>query len=377
MTRGRCSSGVRTAVLAAFLAACGGGGETPPGDAPAAAGELAPDRPHLARGTATVTERLVLSDDRLRRPLDVAADGAGAIYVLDEGERPEILKYDSTGAFLLRFGVRDTVRERILAATEIDLAPWNTVLLADRGDNSVKSFLGGGLLASVVPIREGVVLDVHALPEFGEFYLHKWVPEQRRSAILHMRSPGDSLAATYTVHIPGGLSVREEARAIHFHSATDRRGRLYVGFLDGYPIRVLSPQGTTLASIGIEREPIARAPEDLERETEENLARLRRELPDVDEGLLQEAARPDPVLPLIEELAIDPQGRLWVRTNRPDAGDVTPYDVFAADGAYLARVDVPGDVARTSFSPSGMMWVVEKRGDAPRVVGYRVDVPGR
>jgi hypothetical protein len=331
----------------------------------------------MAPGSVSLTERLRLSGDRLAEPLDVAVDGSGSIYVLDAGDSPGVLRFDSTGALALRFGTRDTVRERIVAATELDLAQWNTVLVVDRGDNAVKTFLTGGLIGSVLPLREGVALDAHALPEFGEFYLHKWVPEQRRVSVLHMRAPGDSLGAPYTVHIPSEITLRQEARAIHFHTAADARGRLYVAFLDGYPVRVLSPQGTTLASIGIERAAVPRPAAELERESEENLARLRRELPEVDLELLVEAARPDTVLPIIEELAIDPQGRLWVRTNRPDAQRVTPYDVFAPDGGYLARVDVPGDVSRTAFSPSGGLWVVVRGEAGAEVVGYRVDFPGR
>lgn len=365
------------ALLAALAAACGRGDEPPAFDAPAEAPALAPDHPHLSPGSVALTERLRLSGGRLIEPLDVAVDGGGSIYVLDVGDSPGVLRFDSTGVFMLRFGARDDVRGRIVAATELDLAPWNTVLLLDRGDNSVKTFLTGGLIGSVFPLREGVALDVHALPEFGEFYLHKWVPEQRRASILHMRAPGDSLGTPYTVHIPSDLTLRQEARAIHFHTAADRRGRLYVAFVNGYPVRVLSPQGSTLASIGIEREEIPWLPEDFERQTEENFARLRRELPDVDEELLREAARPDPVLPIIEELAIDPQGRLWVRTSRPDAEGVTPYDVFAPDGGYLARVDVPGEVSRTAFSPSGGLWVVARGDSGADVVGYHVHIPGR
>lgn len=361
------------AALAA--AACAGeeAGNPDPTPADSRAG-LAADRPLLAPGSVRLEERLRLADPRLQTPSDVAVDGEGSIYVLDAATPSRVHKYDAAGEYQLQFGTRDTVRERIAAAVEMDLAQWGILLVADRGDNAVKSFLTRGLFASVVPRRDSVVLDVHALPEFGEFYLHEWVPAQRRVSILHMRAPGDSVATAYTVGIPQGLSVRQEARAIHFLSAADRRGRLYVAFMDGYPVRVLSRQGATLAIIGIQRDPIPRTAEEIEREAEANLERLRAQAPDVDEEILLEAARPDPTRPLVEELAVDPQDRLWVRTNRPDAAGATPYDLFNASGEYLARVDVPGEVIRTAFSPMGELWVVVETDGGAEVVGYRVVV---
>ena len=359
------------ALVAASLAACGGDGENGAAAPPADSGlELDPDRPLQPAGSFTLQERLRISDGRAAIPRDVAVDGEGYVYVLDATTPSRILRYHPSGDFDLQFGTRDTVRERIVSALEMDLAEWGTMLVADRGDSAIKTFLTRGLFASLIPRQESVVLDVHALPEFGEFYLHEWVPSQRRVSVLHMRAPGDSVATTYTVGIPSRLSIRQEARAIHFHSTADRRGRLYVAFMDGYPVRILSPQGTTLGTIGIQREPIQRTAEEMEREAEENMVRLLEQVGDVDEEILREAAMPDSTRPVIEELVVDPQGRLWVRTNRPDAADATPYDMFNSDGDYMARVDVPGDVVRTTFSPAGGLWVLMADGD---VVEYQID----
>lgn len=355
-----------------LLAGCGRAGEEE-GTAP----PVQADRPLLAREAVTLSERFRLSDpDRIGSPRDLAVAGDGHVYVLDfQPPRTHLLKYDSTGQFVLRFGTGDQ-QDRLVSAIEFSLAPWNTVLAIDRGQDAIVSFLTRGTFISAVEIEPGVALDVHALPEFGEFYLHKWVPAQGRSVVLHVRSPLDSLATTYEVQVRPGQPVRREARAVHYHTTVDRRGRLYVAFYDGFPVRVLTTTGSTVRTIDLAREPIPKAAGEVAAEREQNLARLREQAGDLDEELLREAAEPDSLLPLIEEIVVDPFDRLWVRTNRPDAAGSTPYDVFNERGEYLARVDVPGAVQRTAFRPDGLLFVIatSESGEAPEIVGYAVGI---
>lgn len=357
------------------LAACGDPAHDAPEPAPAPARPA--DRPLLPRDAVRLEPDFRLSDPaRIGQPRDLAVDEAGNVYVLDFAPPSGILKYDPEGGFLLRFGARDE-EERIVSGIELDLAPWRTVLMIDRGRNTLNSYLVIGTFASSVEVKPAIALDVLGLPEFGEFYLHKWDTEGNRSAVLHMRAPYDSLATTYEVRVPVGSSLREEARAVHFHTATDRHGRLYVGFYDGYPVRVLEPDGRTVRTIDLDRAPLEKSAEELRREEEDNLARLRGQAPEMGEELLREAARPDSLWPLLEELAVDPSGRLWVRTRRPDAADATSYDVFNERGEYLVRVDVPGKVERTAFAPDGRMFtIVAGEEGTGEIVGYRVGIGG-
>ena len=316
-----------------------------------------------------------LSDEaRLGQPRDLAVDAAGNVYVLDFAVPSGVLKYDPEGRFLLRFGARDEEHE-IVSGIEMDLAPWNTILIVDRGRNALDNYLLIGTFSSSVDVEPAIALDAHALPGFGEFYLHKWDTRGRRSVVLHMRAPYDSLHTTYEVRIPDGASIRQEARAVHYHTTTDRQGRLYVAFYDGYPVRILEPDGRTVRVIDLDRQPIPKSPEELRGEEEDNLARLRESSPGVEDELLREAARPDSVWPIIEELAVDPSGHLWVRTRNADSGAPTPYDVFNEQGEYLIRVDVPGRVERTTFAPDGRLFAIVQREDRTReVVGYEVTI---
>jgi hypothetical protein len=243
----------------------------------------------------------------------------------------------------------------------------------DRGRNTLNNYLVIGTFASSVEVRPAIALDVLGLPGFGEFYLHKWDTEGNRSVVVHMRAPFDSLATTYEVRVPVAASLREEARAVHYHTATDREGRLYVGFFDGYPVRVLEADGRTVRTVDLDRQAVRKSAEEMRLEEEGNLARLRDQAPGMDEELLREAARPDSLWALLEELAVDPAGRLWVRTRRPDSGGATSYDVFNEQGEYLVRVDVPGRVERTAFAPDGRLFGIVVGADESReIVAYRV-----
>lgn len=374
------------ALLLLAAAACGGSPPDADRQEPPTEDEPQADRPLLGPEAVTLAENFRLPPDlRLELPRDLAVDAAGSLYVLDFAPPTRILQYDSTGRFVGRMEDRNpqTGSGRIVSAIELALAPWNTLFVVDRGSNALTTFLTTtNTFTFSIEVTPGVALDVLPLPEFGEFYLHKWEPEQRRVAVLRMRMPFDSLGTAYEVRIPSGLSVREEARDVHFHTAVDGQGRLYVGFWDGYPVRVLGPGGETVRTIGLDRPAVPKGRELMAHEAEENLAVLREISPGVEEALLREAAQPDSVYALIEELTVDPTGRLWARTNRPDAAGATPYDVFNEEGQYLARVDVPGDVERTVFAPDGGLYVIvapppgAAAGVGRRIVGYEVRLGG-
>lgn len=360
-----------TLVVAAW--GCGGG-EEPPEPSAVSATESQPDRPRISAGEVALVEDLRLaSGGRWSDARDIVIDADGRFYVLDGVVPARILKYDVDGRYVLRFGENEPDAPVVTLAQEMSLAPgWNTILVADRAEGTVSAFLTLGTLTYSAKVT-GTPIDVAGRPQFGEYYLQGWDQVRSLSGVYHMRLPVDTLATTYEVAIPLNLPIQQTARAVYFRMTTDQAGRLYVAFHDRYLVRVLEPDGTTVRLIGIDRPPVPKSSEAIASEAEENLAKLREEAADVGDSLLVEAARPDSVLSLIEELAIDPSGRLWVRTNRADAEGVTPYDVFDEEGRYMARVDVPGDVRATAFAPDGALVVIDAAGDpAGVVVRYEV-----
>ena len=370
-----------SALVLPALQACGGGGEG--GEAPApltvSPTEGQADEPRLAAGSVSVTELSRLEPaGRWSDAQAVAMDGDGHTYVLDSAVPARILKFDSAGAFLLRFGEDQDNRAAPTVIRQMSFAPeWNTILVSDPVKNVVASYLTLGMSSYTVEMRGGIPLEVLGRPQFGEYYLHAWDQLRSTSGVYHLRLPLDTLAVTYEVRIPSNAPVRKVMRDIYYRVTTDDAGRLYVAFQDGYPVRVLEPDGGTVRLQGIDRRGVARTSERIAAETEENLAKLRSEAPDLPDSLLMDAARPDSLLPVVEELDVDHVGRLWVRTHRADAAGATSYDVFDADGSYLARVDVPGAVRATTLAPDGTLVVLDESADeAGVVVRYEVRLGG-
>lgn len=340
-----------------------------------------PDRPLVAAEEVEVTETFRLglaarAEAGLERPLDIAYDQGGNLYVLDGAGPTRIFKFDSTGQFQMRFGRHEPDVERIGRANGFGVAPWNTVLLVDKAHNLLVSFLTTGTFASTVQIH-GMGMKVMPLSGFGEYYLQKWDPASRRAYVVHMRTPIDSLGTPYSIGIPPGQSVRKEARDVAFETAVDARDRLYVAFADAYPVRVVEPDGSTVRLMGIDRPPVGKTAAAIDAERERNYREIEAKLPDISDELKAEAAEPEPVHPMVEELAVDPAGRLWVRTHRRGMEDATAYDVFNADGDFLAAVRIPGDVRGTTFAPDGRLVVIDASSDTSReIVAHRIEFDG-
>lgn len=119
--------------------------------------------------------------------------------------------------------------------------------------------------------------------------------------------------------------------------AFDPRGFLWTAVTDRYRIARRSLEGDTL--LVIEREVERRPVSPVEKlEIRERMTR-RGEAPDT--------ADIPSFKPVLERMFVDGSGRLWVRPAL-DPGSPAPFDVFDADGDYLARVEtgvrLPGDL---------------------------------
>ena len=367
------------AILAATLAGCGEpGGETPE--------SARPDAPVASTAEplidpANVTVRQVFEQSAaaaaradLRQPRDLALDETGTLYVFDYAppDHQQVVAFGPEGEFAYRFGERDDRHDRIGPASQFTVTPWNYVMFVDGVGNALTSFLTMGTYVSSASLG-GVGMAVHSMPEFGHYYLKKWDPPRRRAYVVHMQLPLDSLAMIYEVNLPPGQSVRRDARDVSFLTTSDARSLLYVAFSDVYRIRVLDGTGSTVRVVESSRRPVAKSPRELEIERERLLERLQRQVGDVSDSLMQDAVQPDTLFPLVEELSVDPGGRLWVRTHRPEVSTGTVYDVFNERGELISWVAIPAVARRTSFAPDGRLFVIDERDvTSPRIVAYEV-----
>jgi hypothetical protein len=345
----------------------------------------APDRaevetdPLIDPSSVTVREVFGLSSQAaasadLRQPRDLALDAEGTLYVLDflAPDHRQVVAFDRSGAFDYRFGEMDDRADRVGPTDQFAVTPWKYVMLVDGVDNALSSFLTLGTYVSSAGLT-GVGMSVLSIPEYGHYYLKKWDPTRRRAYVLHMQLPVDSLSIVYEVTLPPGQRVSKDARDVSFLTATDGAGRLYVAFADVYQVRVLDRNGTTVRVVQSSRRAVPKSPREMEEERERLLARLRRQVGDVSDSLLQDASMPDSLFPLVEELSVDPAGRLWVRTHRAERTAGTVYDVFNEQGELISWVAVPAVVRRTAFSPEGHLYVIDERNsERPRILAYEV-----
>jgi hypothetical protein len=383
MTRSRRARAVAAALALGWGVACGGERDASPGPA---AGDR--DRPSDARllvdpATVRVAEVFRLTAEAaaraaLRQPRDLAIDDQGTLIVLDFAvpDHRQIVTFDPSGAYGIRFGELDERTDRLGPSDQFAVMPWKYVMLVDAADNALTSFLTLGTYVSSVTLT-GIGMVVQPMPEYGHFYLKKWDPPRRRAYVVHMQLPVDSLSLVYQVTLPAGQSVRKDARDVSFLTASDGAGQLYVAFSDVYQVRVLDQQGATVRIVQSPRRPVRKSPREIEDERARLLEHLRGTEGDVTDSLLQEAARPDSLFPLVEELAVDPSGRLWVRTRRPEVVNGTAYDVFNDRGEQISWVSVPAVVRKTAFAPDGRLFVIDERDpDRPGIVAYEVAFGG-
>ena len=379
MGRGKWFAVTVSYVAPSLVFACGQREESDSATAVAdSAGQLA-QVPLIDPASVTVREAFVLSaaaTDRagLRQPRDLAIDGEGKIYVLDfeAPDHRQIAAFDSAGGFAYGFGERDDRADRVGPSDQLTVTPWNYVMFVDKGVNALTSFLTLGTYVSTAELR-GVGMSVVSIPEYGQYYLKKWDPVRRRAYVVHMQLPVDSVSMVYEVRMPPGQSVRKDARDVSFLTASDGAGRLYVAFGDVYQVRVLDRTGATVRVVRSSRTAVPKSPREMEEERQRIRARVQAQVEDVPDSLLQDAAQPDSLHPLVEELIVDPAGRLWVRTHRPERTSGTVYDVFNEQGQLISWVAVPAAVRKTAFSPSGRLYVIDERDPArPGIVAYEV-----
>jgi hypothetical protein len=78
-------------------------------------------------------------------------------------------------------------------------------------------------------------------------------------------------------------------------------------------------------------------------------------------------------IPVIEDLAVDHEGRIWVQRSSGTPGELGPTDLITADGRYLGTVPPDGLRIPAAFGPGGLIARVETdEFDVPTVVVERL-----
>jgi hypothetical protein len=359
-------SAARRAGVAAALAACA------PGAAAQAALTLpAQDRALRADGTAVFT----VAPAAGAQPVAAAFDGSENLYVLDRG-RGVVVVYDGAGRELRRLGRPGEMASPVAVAVAAD----GTVVVLD---------VARGLLAYAPDGRLGATLHVPGLDSHdtrGVLYAHprggvvvaarpagadrapRQDPLRTSTALAWYRLDGSAprelrVARAQAEAVPGdvqssgtggGMRMNAPLRPVfapEVRWAVLSDGGLAVAESETYRLALAAPGGG-VRLLRRALQPRRVTPADRERFLGRRAPGAGATAPaggsmtlQIDPGAIPFA----PVMPVIQRVAADPAGRLWIQRAGPVWGEDGPIDVLRADGSYLgtlAASPMPAAVSR-------------------------------
>lgn len=392
------------AVLAAALAACS------PADAPATAGGARVVRdtvgdtvvvrntgPGAWGDSVPLVEELRIGDPEggdeygFARVMGIAVDPAGTIAVSDEVMR-SVRQYDASGRFVRQVGHDGSGPGEYRSPASLAYLPDGRLVLRDAGNARLNVYAPDGRSLDALPlsgsmgrVRWSLVVDtaghVNALTAVRDGQ------GERRVVYLRLDDAGrvlDTLPLPVWGEAVMNPAPYEPQESWMLHPT----GSVLGGLNDRYAVHLLHPDGrvlrlerTDLATIGV------LAPERAALDEERRDARARSA-----EQHLAQPFRPIPSSkPALRYAAAADDGRIWVLTHQPsveraaDPADTRPiserpsrwyepmaWDVFEADGTFLARVHFPSRSQPHVMRGDRVWGVTYDSLDVPYVVRWRL-----
>jgi hypothetical protein len=358
--------------------------------------------------------------DSFSRIASVRFDDAGRLYLLDADER-RVTVVDPDGSFAAGFGERGEGPGQFRLPVGLAVLPTGEIAVADGGHRGLLLFSVDGTYLRSVPFPQGTAPANLLFPhgDDGLVFASRGIvmssagggpPQMPTDIPIHrLLLEGGDEGISDPIHRawrptremsarggpgggPAGMMAFGGPRAFEpqLHLAVLPDGRIAVADSSSYRIRMLDPDGS---EAGLVERPVAPQPVG---EREQELERERR-LRDLAEGrgpqvqvvtsgpggtqtmgtndlreVLEEQIRNIefwPEIPVIERLAADFEGRLWVQRSG-GVEEPGPIDVLDADGRLLATIPA-GEIAFPSaFGPDGLVAWVER--DELDIEGIRV-----
>lgn len=346
------------------------------------------------------------------RIVSTGFDARGYLYLLDADAR-SVTVVDPDGQFVRTVGRGGDGPGEFRMPMAMAVLPDGRLAVADAGHRAMLLFGADGEYARAVPFEGGVPVAtlLHPDGQGGVVYAARGMamggpgmrgPGQRMGAgaapadiPIHRVAllPDGAAEVVHRAWLPpamepnvtqsgGGVMMRRALRAFEpqLHLAVLPDGSLAVADSTSYRIRIVGPDGRVARTI--ERPVAPRVVTDREREREK--ARRFRELEEGGSGdvvgmmagpggaqtmagpqvrSMLEAQLEDlqfwPEIPVIQRLAADREGRLWVR-RFGDIGEPGPLEILSTDGTLLATVPPGGMEIPAAFGPDGLAAWIER-----------------
>jgi hypothetical protein len=362
--------------------------------------------------------------DSFSRVVSAGFDAAGGLHLLDAGSRT-VTVVDRAGDFARTTGRPGDGPGEHRMPVALAVLPDGRVVVSDAGHRALQLFDADGAFVRAIPLGDGVAPPVALLPhgEDGVVYVERRLammgpmagrgragpgaqeaPGDPTTAALRRVSvdgtgPGEVVGEAWLPpreppRVSGGVGgttmVRRALRAFdpQIHLAVLPGGGIAVADSTTYRIRVVDPARGAIRTLEGPVAPVAVT----DRERDAERARRLEELEAGGGGPAQvtmvgvagggqaPAQMPRSVLEaqletltfwpeiqVVQRLAADPAGRLWVQ-RFGGVGEPGPVDILAPDGATVATIPAGAFPIPVAFGPDGLAaWVERDDLDVPFV----------
>jgi hypothetical protein len=320
----------------------------------------------------------------------VAFDDQDNLYVLDRGVG-KVFVYDRTGKFVREMGRPGQGPGELTTPMQMAVTREGAVVISDMRRKSFSMFQRDGRYVEELPFEYERTLggmEVRPHPQAGFVSVYQphpglradtgslklvWHPldiDQEPRVLAEVPGSRDRLGA-------GAARVDQPAFSHGFYWGVLPTGQAAVAHTTGYRIDIFSPEGKLAQTVERPIEPRRTTAADREAERARRMGHLVEDAmsstPQVRraaEKQLKELKFAE-VMPVIQEMGVDPAGRIWVRRGTSVDMKGGSIDLISGDGSYLGTFG--GSRVPVAYSQGGLAaYMVENDLGVQQIVVRRV-----
>jgi len=270
--------------------------------------------------------------------LDVLPDGT--VYVVDMKDC-RVKVFDAAGRFVRAFGRQGQGPGELNQPTGVLISPDKEVLVEDVPNRRLAIFAPDGTFRRHVSTAKSFGISGIRMDEGGLVVARSMGLGDGGKMTMEVKTydaefnPKVTLAS-FEMQVSGKIRI-DPFEAMNLLYELGRDGRVYLGSARAYEIRVVAAEGKLLETIGRDYDPVPITPAD-----KDEMLKSLGSLPGVD---VKDMIRFPDVYPPFNSFVLADEGRLLVRTYEKGRAKKEFYwDVFDADGRYIAKVPIAHDI---------------------------------
>jgi len=270
--------------------------------------------------------------------LDVLSDGT--VYVVDSKDH-KVKVFDAAGKFVRAFGRQGQGPGEMNQPQGILISPDNEVLVEDMLNRRLAVFALDGMFRRHISTATAMGITGIQMDGRGTIVARSMGLGEGGKVALEVKTydaefnPKVSLAS-FEMQVGGGAKINPFS-AMNLLYELGRDGLLYLGSAKAYEIRVVSAEGKLLKTIARDHDPVPFSQAD-----KDEMLKSLGSLPGVN---VKDMVQLPDAYPPFSFFVLADEGRLLVKTfEKGQAKKEFYWDVFDADGRYIARVPIVHDI---------------------------------